>query len=89
MYEDEELKKPECPFCYASCNDPECCVVGCDGSKDICNKALYCGIYPYSQFCNPDGCGERIKKYFDERIENSAKRIVDGVIKTLLKDNTF
>lgn len=85
----EELKKPECPFCYISCNDPNCSVVGCDGSKDICYKALYCGIYPYSQFCNPNGCKERLKKYFDERVEHSAKRIVDGVIKTLLKDNTF
>ena len=85
----EELKKPECPFCYISCNDPACAVTGCDGTKDICNKALYCGIYSYSQFCNPNGCKERLKKYFDEKIEKSAKRIVDDVIKTLLKDKTF
>jgi hypothetical protein len=85
----EELKKPECPFCYVSCNDSDCTVVGCDGSKDICNKALYCGIYPHSQFCNPNGCKERLKEYFDKKIEDSAKRIVDGVIKTFLKNNTF
>jgi hypothetical protein len=54
-----------------------------------CNKALYCGVYPYSQFCNPNGCKERLKEYFDKKIEDSAKRIVDGVIKTFLKNNTF
>lgn len=85
----DKLKKPDCPFCYISCNDPDCSVVGCDGSKDICNKALYCGIYPYSQFCNPNRCKERLKEYFDKKIEDSAKRIVDEVIKTFLKNNTF
>lgn len=84
---DDELKKPECPFCYVSCNDSNCSVVGCDGTKDICNKALYCGIYPYQQFCTPNSCRERIKAYFDERIERSAKNMVENVIRTLLKDN--
>jgi hypothetical protein len=85
----DKLEKPDCPFCYISCNDSDCSVVGCGGNKDICNKALYCGIYPYSQFCNPNGCKERLKEYFDKKIEDSAKRIVDGVIKTFLKNNTF
>lgn len=81
---DDELKKPECPFCYVSCNDPDCSVVGCDGTKDICDKALYCGVYPFSYPCIPDSCKERLKEYFDECIERSAKSMVNTVIDTLL-----
>lgn len=83
---DEELKKPECPFCYISCNDTNCCVVGCDGTKEICNKALYCGIYPYAKFCTPDSCKEQIKAYLDECVNCSAKAMIDTVIQTFNKN---
>lgn len=85
----EELKKPECPFCYVSCCDPNCSVVGCNGTKNICRKALYCGAYPYSKFCTPDSCKEELKAYFDECIERSAKDMLETIMETLLKNGTI
>lgn len=82
----DELKKPECPFCYVSCNVPNCSVVGCDGSKEICNKALYCGVYPHQVFCKQGNCKKHIKAYLDKCIERSAKRMFEAAVLNVKKE---
>ena len=79
----EQLKKPECPLCYISCNDVNCCVINCNGDKEMCNKALYCSLYlPYQKFCHGDeNCVQKIKEY----IETKVNKGVDDKFYKLLK----